>query len=282
MSIAGGLDRMAERARVFGCETVQVFSRSPRGGQPRALATDEIQRARQLLLLADIDPVVVHMPYFANLCAPRADLRDYAVRTLAEELGRTAALGSSYLVTHLGRPGEVADKAGALARVEESILAAFAGAPPGSDTVMLLLENTAGGDEELGSSLTELAGVFGRLSEKLPGRVGLCLDTCHAHAAGYDLGAARGAAELARIVEDSFGPRALKVVHANDALGESGSGKDRHAPVGEGTIGARGFSALMAEPLFSACPFIVETPGSDEERARDLARLKTIRAGGPG
>lgn len=297
VSISGGMDKMAERAVAFGCEAVQVFSRSPQGGKARPLTGAEVEAARRTLDAAGIQPLVVHVPYFANLCAADDGLRGYAVETLAGEFERAGLLGAPFVVTHPGRPAggvdpadsrrlALASLAEALAKADEAAATAGGGSTaaagtPGSARPLLLLENTAGMGRELGSTLEELAELAAGL-EKAPGgghAVGLCLDTCHAHAAGYDLSGLKGVSALARRILDLFGPGKLRVVHANDSRGATGSRLDRHAPVGQGTIGDDGFRALMAEPLFAACPFLLETPGSDEERAADLERLRRLRTG---
>jgi deoxyribonuclease-4 len=278
VSIAGGMNKMAERARAFGCEAVQVFSRSPRGGEARLLTMEELGEARRILDAAHIGPVVVHVPYFMNLCADDDEIRACTVATLAGELERACLLGSPYVVTHLGRPPEGSGESWR-DLVRTSVDAAFDRAGGAAGQVMLLLENTAGAGREVGSRLEELAEVLGDLNRRLPGRVGLCLDTCHAHAAGYDLSQPEGVAAFADRATTLFGACDVRVVHANDAVGLVGEHKDRHAPIGQGTVGEAGFRALMRHALFRDCPFLVETPGSDEERAKSLACLKRIRSG---
>jgi len=129
--------------------------------------------------------------------------------------------------------------------------------------------------------LEELAELLAMVDRASGGRTGICLDTCHAHAAGYDLGGPEGVAAFARRARELFGAGQVRVVHANDALEPAGSRLDRHTAIGAGTIGESGFSALLAEALFRDSPFLLETPGSDEERALDLVRLRRIRAGEP-
>lgn len=281
VSISGGLDRMASRARDLGCEAVQIFSRSPRGGKARPLGSEETDAVRRILGEAGIHPLVIHMPYFANLSASDEGLRSYAVETMAGELGRAAALGAPYVVTHLGRLADGTPAAEALETACRSVREAFDQAPDAAEAagVTLLLENTAGAGREIGSDLAELADLYHRLEADCGRRLGVCLDTCHAHAAGYDLSGVQGLSELKGLVTKLLGPETVKVVHANDCAGDAGSHKDRHALIGEGTIGEAGFRALLGEPLLAGCPFLLETPGSDEERAEDLARLKRLRSG---
>jgi len=288
VSIAGGLEKMAERARAFGCESAQVFSRSPRGGPARVLAPGEVAGCRRVLEEAGVRPLVVHVPYFINLCAADEGLRAYAAESLAGEFARAERLGAAYVVTHLGRPGEGVEAPDGLALAAASVAEAFrqagdASGPAGkaAGDVRLLLENTAGSGREIGWRLEELAELLVMVDRASGGRTGICLDTCHAHAAGYDLGGLEGVAAFARRARELFGAGQVRVVHANDALEPAGSRLDRHAAIGAGTIGEAGFSALLAETLFRDSPFLLETPGSDEERALDLVRLRRIRAGEP-
>jgi len=274
VSIAGGMDRMAERARVYGCETAQVFSRSPRGGRARDLGPDEVSRARGILTAAGVSPLVVHSPYFVNLVSADESLRAYAVETLIGETERAALLGAPYVVTHLGRRPEEVGPAQAVATALQSVRRVLESA---SDGVMLLLENTAGVKREIGASLEELAGLVSSLEEDFAGRVGICLDTCHAHAAGYDLSSSEAVSRFTRLAAGLFGPERVKVFHVNDSLGEVSSHVDRHAAIGSGTIGLEGFRTLLSDPIFRGCPFILETPGSDDERAADLERLRRLR-----
>ncbi|HCW51402.1 MAG TPA: hypothetical protein DGR79_04960 [Clostridiales bacterium] len=277
VSITGGLARMAERARDFGCETVQVFSRSPRGGRARPLTPEEVAAMRDALDASGIHPLVIHTPYFVNLVSKDDRLREYAVQTLAEEMERAALLGSPYVVTHLGRPAQGVGREEALELALGSVGRALEAADTRGASVRLLLENTSGQDRELGADLEELALLVGRLEEDFPERVGACLDTCHAHAAGYDLGSREGVREFARLAASLFGRERVRVVHVNDSVAPAGSRRDRHAHVGGGTIGTEGFRALLAEPFLRGCPFILETPGGDRERAVDLDRLKGLR-----
>ncbi len=287
ISIAGGLHKMAEKARDFGLETIQIFSRSPRGGLARDLGPEEVEAAKRILGEASIHPLVVHTPYFVNLCASEAEMRAYGVATVTGELERAALLGSPYVVTHLGRPGDGVGEEEALA-LAASTLAEILGRPASGGAVMLLIENTAGAGREVGSDLESLArllerledGPGGRLGTGAPlaaSRLGICLDTCHAHAAGYNLSTPEGVGAFTGLAERLFGRDRVRVVHANDSVGEAGSRKDRHAAIGEGTIGREGFRALLRDPLLQSCPFLLETSGSDEERAESARSLAAMR-----
>jgi len=267
---------MAERALHYGCEAVQIFSRSPQGGKARELAPDEVSRAREILSSSRVSPLVVHSPYFVNLVSADKGLRAYGVETLVGETERAALLGAPFVVTHVGRRPKDSGPDEALVTALESVRKVLEEAASG---VMLLLENTAGGKRELGADLEELARLVSWLDEDFEGRVGVCLDTCHAHAAGYDLSTADGVSGFTRVAADLFGPGRVKVVHANDSVEKAASHVDRHAAIGSGTIGAAGFEALLGEPFLRECPFLLETPGTDGERALDLERLRRLREG---
>lgn len=283
VSISGGMDQMAERARKHGCESVQIFSRSPQGGKARPLGDNEVVRARAILDQAGIHPLVIHTPYFINLVSSDSDLRDYGIESLTGELERAAVLGARYVVTHLGRPAKGVTPASAVDLAEASVREALgrAAREGRTEAVTLLLENTAGSAREIGADLSELADLVRRLAQDFGPRIGVCLDTCHAHAAGYDLGRPGGVAAFSRIAREVFGPGRVGVIHVNDSSAEAGSRVDRHRPIGSGTIGEAGFRDLLADPFLAQCPCLLETPGSDDERAEDLERLRRLRAGQP-
>lgn len=283
VSISGGMDQMAERARRHGCEAVQIFSRSPQGGKARPLGDEEVARARAILDQAGVNPLVIHTPYFINLVSADEGLREYGIESLVGELERAAVLGAPYVVTHLGRPPKGTAPPEAIELAVQSVARALRQVPDGSaaEALILLLENTAGSAREIGADLGELAALLDQLLPEFGSRVGICLDTCHAHAAGYDLGRPGGVSDFSRVAREMFGPERVRVVHVNDSVGEAGSHLDRHAPIGAGSIGVAGFRELLADAFLSRCPCLLETPGTDEERAVDLERLRRLRAGEP-
>lgn len=279
VGIGGGLIKAAAAAAAIGCETMQIFSRSPRGGKPRQFGPDELLGWLRAIKEANIWPLVIHVPYFLNLASPEAKIYDYSVESLALDMERAGALGASYVVTHIGHGR--GDPDGAHERVAAAVSAALDRSPPG---VMLLLENTAGAGGELGTRFADLAEV--RALAGASGRIGLCLDTCHAFGAGYDLSNEGGVEATLDEVERTLGLGSLRVVHANDSKGTLGSGIDRHAHIGQGHIGLDGFRALLRHPALDGVSFILETP-VDEARGleEDLAALKQLRGhpcSGPG
>ncbi len=266
---------MAQRAERLGCETVQVFSRSPRGGKASALDPRDIEKTKEMFDRHSMWPLVVHVPYFLNLASADREKRLASVEILAEDLGRSEVLGAKYLVTHLGHlsPGEEPESIEAIARVTKSIQEAL---EVYHGPVKILLENTAGQGREIGWRFE----VIGAILESLPvDRVGACLDTCHAFAAGYDLASADAVEATLREFARYIGLDKLGVVHMNDSKGDLGSRLDRHEHIGQGKIGVEGFKAILGSSLLPPdIPGILETPqDSPEDDDRNVKMLKSLR-----
>jgi deoxyribonuclease-4 len=273
VSIAGSIARAVERAAAIDCDTFQIFSRNPRGWTFKQLTDEDATLFREALAASGIGPAVVHMPYLPNLASPKEEIRTKSVDALAEELHRCSMLGVPYLVTHLGHHMGEGTRAGE-ERVQQAIDTAFSMSDPGTgDGVMLLLENTAGEKNSVGSRFEEI----GRIRESCtdPGRIGVCLDTCHAFAAGYDLRNEEGLRRTLDAFEDGIGREHLRVIHLNDAKAEAGSHLDRHTHIGLGMIGEEGCAGILTHPGLMALPFICETP---EDAVRDnAANIQAVR-----
>ena len=270
LSIAKGWRALVVRAVDLGCETVQVFSRSPRGGKPRPLNGPEMKSFRSLCKEANISPLCVHVPYFVNLGAEKDDTWEYSVSTLQLDLERARDLGAAFVVTHLGRYKK--DREEALARSVAALRVVLEAELP---DVKLLLEVSSGQGRELGSTLEELAYVARHADPD--GRLGFCLDTAHLHAAGYDIVSESGLERFVENVEDTLGLESLELVHLNDAVYPRGSKRDRHAGIGEGTIGREGFRRFINHPCLSHLPGVLETPASgDEDHRRNLVILREL------
>lgn len=269
ISIAGKIYQVAERAKRIGCNTAQIFSRNPRGWQLKELFPEEVKRLQGELEKFDIHPLIVHMPYLPNLASPKIGLYLKSVNALEEDLKRSEVLGAPYLVTHIGSFGESIREEG-LERVIEGINTAFDRV---ENDVMLLLENTAGAGRELGSRFEEIAKIIKSIKNKK--RIGVCLDTCHSFASGYDFKTAEAVSETLKLFDDLIGFQKLKVVHANDSKSPLGSHIDRHRHIGEGYIGEEGFRALLHHPAIKDLPIIIETPL--KEPGDDLKNLATLR-----
>lgn len=272
VSIAGSIARAVERAAAIDCDTFQIFSRNPRGWTFKPLTEEDANLFREALAASEIGPAVVHMPYLPNLASPKEEIRTKSVEALAEELHRCSMLGVPYLVTHLGHHMGEGSRAGE-ERVQQAIDAAFSMSDQGSGGVMLLLENTAGEKNSVGSRFEEI----GRIRESCsdPDLIGVCMDTCHAFVAGYDLRNGEGLRRTLDAFEDGVGTEHLRVIHLNDAKGEAGSHLDRHTHIGLGMIGEEGCASILTHPAIATLPFICETP---EDAVRDnAANIRTVR-----
>lgn len=269
VSIVGSIDQAVDRARERRCDTFQIFTRNPRGWKLKKLIPDEVAQFRQKLREFALAPAVAHMPYLPNLSCPKKGLHRRSLKALTIELERCDKLGIPYLVTHLGSHLGKGRKIG-LERLIEGIDTALASS---EGNTMLLLENTAGTKNSMGSTFEDIQEILDHVAAK--SRVAVCFDTCHAFAAGYDLrdtsSVDRTLVELKRTV----GLDLLKVVHANDSVGELGSGRDRHEHIGMGHIGEPGFRAILHNDTFRRLPFILETP--IDNRATDVRNLRKIR-----
>jgi deoxyribonuclease-4 len=272
VSIAGSLDLAVDRARDAGCDVFQIFSRNPRGWGYKPLADEDADLFRAKVKTTGIIPVD-HMPYLPNLASPKPEIYEKSVETLTAELDRCGRLGIPYLVTHLGH--HLGDGiAGGRMRVIRAISTALEGA---DNKVMLLLENTAGEKNSVGSSFEHIRAILNELP--FPARTGVCFDTCHAFAAGYELRTAEGLKDTLAQFDEQVGLRHLRLVHLNDTKGDRGSGLDRHEHIGMGFIGEDGFRRILHHTVFASIPLVCETP-VDEHRddrgnigkVRELAR----------
>jgi deoxyribonuclease-4 len=273
VSIAGSIDLAVGRARDAGCDTFQIFSRNPRGWKAKDLDADSADAFKAALRASGIGPVVDHMPYLPNLASPDEEIYEKSIATLTGELQRCALLGIPYLVTHLGHHRGAGMEAGQ-ARVIAAVNRALADA--GADSVMLLLENTAGEKNSVGTTAADLRRILDGI--EAAGRVGICFDTCHAFAAGYDLRAAEGVDAVFGELDDRLGLSHLRVIHLNDCKGALGSGLDRHEHIGLGSIGEEGFRHILRHPTVRSLPLICETPvdgqrddGGNIAKVRELA-----------
>jgi len=266
VSIEGGLYRAVDRALKMKCTTFQIFTRSPRMWKYRALKGEEIQRFRSELEESGICPVFAHMPYLPNLASPKEDVYKKSVECRRVESERCRLLGVPFLVTHLGSSLGAGYRAGSL-RVAQALREVTE--PGGSP--MILLENTSGKRNEVGSTFQEIRDIM-----ELAGWAGLgvCLDVCHAYARGYDLRTAGGLNDTLGELEQVIGLKNLYIVHLNDSAGELGSRVDRHEHIGLGAIGEEGFRNILGSRLREK-PMVMETP-VDDRRDDDANMQKAI------
>ncbi|GGZ54125.1 putative endonuclease 4 [Streptomyces inusitatus] len=272
--VAGGLATTGlGYAHDLKAESLQVFVANPRGwatpaGNP---AQDEAFRAG---CAEEGLSVYVHAPYLINFGSHSEATAERSVESMRHSLRRGREIGARGVVVHTGSATGGRTRAVALAQVRELVLPLLDELTHDDDP-FLLLESTAG----QGASLCSRAEDFGPYFEALDShpRLGICLDTCHIHAAGHDLSAPRGVKETLDLLVRTVGEGRLKLIHANDSKEAAGERKDRHANIGAGHIGAEPFGELMRHPATEGVPLIIETPGGPEGHAADVARLKTLR-----
>lgn len=266
VSISGTIDQAADRAHELGCDTFQMFTRNPRGWKYKKLERDEVEEFKRKSGSYNLTPIVAHMPYLPNLSSPKKLIYNKSVKSLSAELERCAMLGVPYIVTHLGSHlGKGADIG--LERIVGAINSALS---KNENEVLLLLENTAGTKNSMGSSFEEIKRILDGVENR--NRVGICFDTAHAYAAGYDLHTPRGVNDTVRKFDSTLGLSLLKVIHLNDSQVGLGSGRDRHEHIGLGYIGEQGFKALFNHEAIRNLPFIMETPIDDRGDAKDNMR----------
>lgn len=245
------------------------------GWKPSHPSPEEVQAFRSILIEHDITPVYVHAPYLVNLAAPNPDIWARSRESLAAALGLAETMGARYVVTHLGSHVGTGLEAG-LDRVVEAVSALLED-PAGP---MLLLENSPGSRNELGSYFEELGDLMKRLDAVGP-RLGVCLDTAHLWGAGYDLSSQKGVKETLARFGHLVGLGRLNGIHANDSTVARGSRWDLHARPGEGQIGVEGFRALITDPLLEGMSYILELPRvHDEECVSAVAGFKALTGSG--
>jgi deoxyribonuclease-4 len=270
VSVAGGLDRAVDRAREKGCDAFQIFTSNPRGWRSKPIPADSADRFVSRLKESGLSPAVAHMPYLPNLASPREDVYEKSVQALAAEVARCRTLSIPYLVTHLGSHLGAGHKCG-LERIVNALETALSLA---EDNVVILLENSAGTKNSMGSSFSEIASIL----ESVPAErrsLGVCLDTCHLFAAGYDLRTPLALEETLDKFHDCIDPGKLMLVHLNDCRGSLGSHLDRHEHIGLGQIGEEGFRAILSHPALRSMAMILETPV--DLRRDDLGNLALAR-----
>jgi deoxyribonuclease IV len=269
VSVAGGLHRAAGNALAAGCESLQVFTSNARGWAPPPLDPAADERFRADLDQAGLGPLFVHAPYLVNFASASPVTRERSRDVVAATLAKAAAIGADGVVVHAGA-ALASGRAAGLASTREALLP-LAGTVAGPD---LVLELTAGTRGALASRFEEMAELLAACHHHP--RLKVCMDTCHAQAAGYDLGDPAGATKALDELFATLGDRVV-LVHANDSRDPVGAGRDRHCPIGTGTIGDPGFAAILAHPGLAGLPVITETTGDPDQMAADLTRLNLLR-----
>ena len=266
--VAGGVSTAFARAEADGAECLRIFTRNVRGWASKPLAVDEVTRfhaeARRTRL-----PVAAHSSYLVNLCAQDLAIREKSRATLADELRRCEQLGVRWLVFH---PGSHTDEREGLRLVAEAMAHALAESP---GKVRLLVETTAGQGTSLGWKFSHLSAIRQAIPAAARRRVGVCVDTCHLHAAGYDLGTRKGYEATLDELDDTVGLSCVEAFHLNDSQKPRGSRVDRHEHIGAGTLGLPAFRTLLNDPRFATIPGFLET---DQRFRENLAVLRSLLA----
>lgn len=277
LSTTGGVYTAVTRAVECGANAFQIFSASPRTWKASPVKPADAAKLNELRAKHDVGPVAIHASYLINMCSQTDTVRANSIAAFRGEVERALALSAEYLVLHPGSwKGLTRDQGLKLAA--ESIEQAIEGLPWQGANFRILIENTAGAEFSLGGSLEQVAELVETLKPCAP--VGVCLDTCHTHVAGYDIVSEEGYAETMQQVESTIGFDAVKVWHCNDAKAARGSKLDRHEHIGEGTIGAPAFRRLLHDSRFAHCAFLAETPVDEpEDILRNVSALWSLAAG---
>lgn len=273
VSVAGGFVAGLRRGTDLACDALQIFVKSPSQWQSKPILPEDALAFRSAHAASAIGPVIAHAAYLINLAAPDPQILARSRAALVDEIRRCEALGVQALVVHPGAHLGTGVEIG-LAAIARSLDAVDA--ELGSCPTRILLEITAGQGTVLGSRLQHLAAI--RAQAESRGRLGVCLDTCHALAAGYAIDSAAGWDDFLAELDTEIGFDLVGCVHLNDSVGALGSHKDRHANLGEGCLGVEPFRRILAEPRLRGVPMILETPIGDDElgHARDLAILRGL------
>ena len=269
VSIARSIDKAVDRAQEKSCDTFQIFSRNPRGWKIKELTETETERFVEKVRHSEIFPPVDHMPYLPNLAAPTDDVYKQSVAALIEELKRCDSLQIPYLVTHLGSH-RGSGKAEGFRKIIEAINTAFTEA---NNSVMLLLENTAGTKNSMGGTFEDIRQIMDHIEHK--DRIGICFDTCHAFVAGYELRTEERLNATMQHFDEVLGLEHLKLVHLNDAKAGLDSRLDRHEHIGLGYIGEDWFRVILKDARIKELPMILETPV--DNRRDDRGNIQKVR-----
>ncbi|MGC8661260.1 MAG: deoxyribonuclease IV [Nitrososphaeria archaeon] len=269
MPITGGIDVAASRAEELGLPAFQIFTRSPRGWLYQKLSEKSIDQFKRIKGDKYVS-VNSHMPYLVNFASPKDSIYKMSIQSLKYELKTASALELNHVVlhvgSHLGKGLDFGKK-----RVADAIKLAL-------DDVAcecnVLLENMAGQANSVGSRFYDLGGILNLIDDK---RVGICLDTCHAYAAGYDIASASGLHSMLDEINNHIGLDRIKLVHLNDSKSRLGGGLDRHEKIGKGYIGIKGFKKILSDSTFATLPLILETPVNDyHEYADEIQVINNI------
>jgi deoxyribonuclease-4 len=273
-STAGGVHNAAERAYRLGCNTFQIFSSSPRQWAPYDLRVVQCTEMSRLRAAYDLRPLVIHANYLVNMAGSNELFLQKSMTAFRGEIERALALCAEYVVLH---PGSFrgSEREQGLARIAAAIASATQGLDLAKSGLTILIENSPGSEFSLGGTFEQVAEILDRLRGVVP--IAACIDTCHAHVAGYDIVSDTGIYQTLRDLDASIGLNQVKVVHCNDAKAARGSKLDRHQQIGRGSIGLEPFRILLNDLRLAHAAFIAETPiekpGDDRRNVDALKKL---------
>ncbi|OGF31328.1 hypothetical protein A2533_00415 [Candidatus Falkowbacteria bacterium RIFOXYD2_FULL_35_9] len=271
VSIAGGIFKAPLNAKKLGCETFQIFSRSPRGGMPPEITDNIVEQFKNNMEQADIKNFYIHAPYFINLASDKPRIAKGSIEILRSELERGNKLGAVGVMFHMGSAkdfGSTKSLKMAIDAINE-ILENYDG------KTLLLIENSAGAGEILGDKFDEIGFIIKKIKNKA--KIGVCLDTCHMFASGYDMRDKKSLGKTLMEFEKHIGIKFLQVIHLNDSKTELGSNKDRHEVIGNGLIGQEGFKQILHNIKLKSVDGIIETPDLKNNSSTSLNVLKKLR-----
>jgi len=271
MSVAGGVDKAIDRARLAGCTALQIFLKNNNQWKGKPLDEAVVERFRAEVAKGDLGLPIAHNSYLVNLASPKPDLLKLSMENMLDDLKRAETLRVPGIVTHPGAHLGLGEEV-AIRQIAAQINILFESTA--GDSAAIYLENTAGQGSSIGHRFEHLRDIIDKVKDKK--RIGVCLDTCHMFAAGYDFRTAETVAATFAEFDRVVGLKWLRAMHLNDSKKELGSRVDRHTHIGQGFIGEAGFAALMRDPRFSKIPKVLETP-KGEDLAEDKMNLATLR-----
>jgi deoxyribonuclease-4 len=274
VSIAGGIENSVKRAEELRCSTMQIFSKNASTWREKILKKEEIESFRKNLKNSNINPVFIHTSYLINLASPSDELYFKSINAFIEEMKRAdLLLPDPYLIIHPGAHTGAGEEYG-IKRIIRALNIILEKSADLNLKTMILLEDTAGSGTHLGYTFYQLKRMMEGAKDR--NRIGICFDTCHAFAAGYDLSHQEGIEQTLEELEKYIGLDKLKVIHLNDSKFPLGSRKDRHMHIGKGYIGLEGFRVLVNHKYLKDLPFILETPKHDEKD--DLKNINLVKS----
>ena len=256
VSTSGGLLKVLERAEETRSDAIQIFNQSPRMWKPTNYSADDFAAFREGMESSRLGAVMIHMIYLINPATDDRAMRRKSLTSLVHGMRVAEGIGAIGAIVH---PGAL--KSSTREAAKRRAIKLLREALAETESCRIIYENTAGSPQLLGLDFDETAELIEKTGD--PGRLGLCIDSCHLHATGYDVCSREGVSDLADEIDAKIGLEQLRAIHLNDARDARGSGRDRHAAIGKGTIGRRGFRAFLGEPRFQGIPAALETPGPD-------------------